>query len=390
MRILHAIGGLADYSGGPSSALVGLALAQAAKGDAVSIITGHRHGDITSREPDLRAALIDVLRVPRRSLIAELFSRLPQAVGKKVLDAEVVHIHGVWEPFLLAIAHLAASKRIPVIIRTCGMLDEWALARKRTRKVLYLKIFLSRMLTKAAALHCTSRLEARSTARQFPRARIIIEPNGIALDEFQRLPPRGSFRNNYSIGDAPLICFLGRVHPGKGVEYLLPAFAQLIHKDARLAIVGPDNGVFADQMKALARELGIASRVTFTGLLRGASRIVPLVDADLFALPSEHENFGVAVVEALAAGCPAIVSEDVGLADEIVAHEAGQATDRHPAQLAAALDEWLEDPARRGRASANARRLAISSYDWNGIATQWRTHYAALISGSLPACWSGN
>lgn len=377
MRILHAIGGLADHYGGPSNALVGLSLAQSAQGNAVSIIAVNRDGDITSRDADLHRARINVIRVPGRGKLSAPFSRLPHAVTKKVLEAEVVHIHGVWERLLITIAQVAASKKIPVIVRTCGMLDEWALSRKPWKKWLYRKLWLDNTLKKAAALHCTSAFEARSTAKALPRVKIIVEPNGISLDEFRELPPRGDFRRRYGLSDSPLITFLGRLYPGKGVEYLLPALAIMKRQDALLAIVGPDTGPFADAMKRDAYRLGLTSRVIFTGMLRGSARIPPLVDADLFALPSEHENFGVAIAEALAAGCPAIVSEHVGLADEVTAHGLGQSTTLDKISLAAALDAWLDDPERRSRVGTQARAFAFKAFDWSEIAHRWRAHYSS-------------
>jgi glycosyltransferase involved in cell wall biosynthesis len=151
-------------------------------------------------------------------------------------------------------------------------------------------------------------------------------------------------------------------------------------KDAIVAIVGPADSAFGQDMRTLAASLGIGERVVFTGLLRGHERLSPLVDADLFCLPSEHENFGVAVVEALAAGCPTIVSEHVGLADEIRRHRLGDVTTLAAESIAEALDRWLDNEAERLSARTAARRHALATYDWTAIAAIWLNEYTAILS----------
>src|SRR5262249_15680957 len=150
------------------------------------------------------------------------------------------------------------------------------------------------------------------------------EPNGINLEEFEQLPPRGTYRNRCpQLAGKRMIVFLGRVHPGKGLELLVPAFAQANITDAMLVIVGPDSENFQGGVEETFRRHNISQRVIFTGMLRGADRIAALADADLFALPSFHENFGIAVIEALAAGVPVIVSDEVNVCREIAAAQVG-------------------------------------------------------------------
>ena len=190
----------------------------------------------------------------------------------------------------------------PYVFTPHGMLDSWSLRQRWAKKRLYRWLRLDRELRGAAAFHTTSDAERREVEALGLGPRVIVEPLGIDMAEFEALPPRGTFRARYpQIGDRPLVVFLGRVHPGKGVEYLIPALGATRVRDVVLAVVGPDSKGYLAEMRKLADTHGVAERVLFTGMAVGAERIPPLVDADLFALPSDHENFGVSAVEALAA-----------------------------------------------------------------------------------------
>jgi glycosyltransferase involved in cell wall biosynthesis len=344
----------------------------------VTIVTENNEA-VGSREANLRSVGVDVVRMPVTSWTARLAVRPSPALASAVRASDVVHIHGVWEHVLHEAAAAAHAAGVPYVIRGCGMLDEWALRRKPLKKRLYIALRLGGILERAAALHCTSQMEADSTGRlnlRFPP--FILEPNGIMTAEFEPLPAYGGFRAALGIGERPLIVFLGRVHPGKGVEYLLPALDLLRTRDPVVAIVGPDASPFATQMKGLAAAVAPGVRVVFTGMMRGRERIAPLVDADVFALPSEHENFGVSVIEALAAGCPVVVSDQVSLGQEVVSQGVGTSTTLAPAAIAAALDDWLARSRSIPRPFAAARRYAFDTFDWCRISERWLAHYARL------------
>jgi len=384
MRVLHAIASLDDRQGGPSAALVGLALAQRRRGLDITILTidgGHSSPGTVA----LDEAGIDFVHI-LPAVRAARFIRPPcERVVAAVAAADVVHVHGVWDHPLWTAAAAASRARVPYLIRPCGMLDEWALRRRSFRKRVYLAWRLRRMLEQAAAVHCTTRTEARSTGRlgvRFPE--FIIEPNGIRTAEFEPLPPNGVFRTMHGIGDRPLVVFLGRVHPGKGVEYLFPAIRLLRAQDPVVAIVGPADSAFAARMKREAAALAPSARVIFTGMLRGSDRISPLVDADVCAFPSEHENFGIAVIEALAAGCPVVVSDQVALCQEISTAGAGSISTLDPDSIAAGIDAWLDRATSHPRPFAAARRFALNTFDWNRIAANWEAHYSRLAAARLP------
>jgi len=249
-------------------------------------------------------------------------------------------------------------------------------------KKLYLALRLRRDLDGAALIHVDTEGERDLVSRQGFKAPIIVVPYGVRTSEFAHLPPRGTFRERYpQLGDRSLIVFLGRIYPGKGLEYLVPAMAHVATPGAgaMLVAVGPDAQGFRGRLEQMARECGVQERVLFTGLLTGMDRVAALVDADLFALPSDHENFGVSVIEALAAGTPVIVSDQVQLYPEIIRAAVGGVAQREPRQLAAEITRWLTDHTLRRSAALKARPFALETYDWAKIARRWVDAYGRLV-----------
>ncbi len=176
-----------------------------------------------------------------------------------------------------------------------------------------------------------------------------------------------------------MVLFMSRIHFKKGLDLLVPAFAKAGVPESVLVIAGPDTDGYAATVDALVKERGLSDRVIFAGMLKGAERIAALADADLFVLPSRQENFGIAVVEALAAGCPVIVSDQVNIHQEITAAGVGGVVPLDIPALAAEIRKWMSDPELRTKAAGHARGYVRQNYDWNEIARRWVQEYASLV-----------
>jgi glycosyltransferase involved in cell wall biosynthesis len=177
-----------------------------------------------------------------------------------------------------------------------------------------------------------------------------------------------------------MILFLGRVHYGKGLEVLVPALAKMRRKDAMLVVAGPDPTGYRATIESLGRES--LERIIFTGMIGGEERLAALRDADVLALPSFHENFGLAVVESLAAGTPVVISDQVYLHPEISRAGVGAVVPLDADALARELDRWLDDEALRRDAASKAAAFVRERYDWDTIARRWVGHYAKLAGKS--------
>jgi glycosyltransferase involved in cell wall biosynthesis len=376
MRILHVTSSIDASSGGTAAAVLGLTRAQAATGMNVTLLTTDAHG-AGMQSVDAAGVATRVVGPASGKLLRH--PDLPRVTRELVAAADVVHVHALWEEAQYQAARAAREQRVPYVITPHGMLTRWSLAQRPWKKRLYMAWRLRAMLNRAALIHYTSETERTEVMPSLaPTRRSTVEPLGVALDQYRTPPPPGTFRSRYpQLGTRPIVLFLGRLHPGKGLEYLLPAMAALRHAEAVLVAVGPDSRGYRAELDRRAALLGVSDRVLFTGLLQGEEKVAALVDADIFCLPSDHENFGVAVIEALAAGAPALVSAHVPVGKEIEESGAGAVVPQEPGQLAVVLDQWLADEVRRRNAAARGKALAWARYDWVQIAMRWPAHYRA-------------
>jgi len=295
-------------------------------------------------------------------------------------------VHGVWEPLLAWAARAAVRLHVPYAVAPHGMLYPWSLNQKRLKKRLALALGYRRMLENSAFLHALNQSEEDAIAECRLKPPIWVIANGIFTEEFETLPPPGEFRRQFpALGTHPYILFLSRLHPGKGLNLLAHAFSLLARRnaDAHLVIAGPDFGAAGEFRKIIA-DLGIADRVHLVGALYGAAKLASFVDATCFCLPSEHETFSMAIVESLACGVPAVISESCHF-DEVRDVGAGLVVPRTPEAVAEALTRLMEDEAARREMGRRGREFVFENYRWPNIARQTIDAYAGWACPAPPA-----
>jgi len=147
-------------------------------------------------------------------------------------------------------------------------------------------------------------------------------------------------------------------------------------------IAGPDDSGLIPKLRRLSADLDLgAEEVVFTGPVFGENRLAALAAADVWALSSHTENFGIAVVEAAAAGCPVVISPGVNLAAELRAARAGVVAEATPEAFAAALRSVIENDSERRRLQ-NAGPEWAARYDWSRVAPQLAEMYRATAERS--------
>ena len=262
-------------------------------------------------------------------------------------DYDAWIINGLWQYQGYGASRVATELRIPYFVYPHGMLDPWnrrAHPFKYIKKLMYWLAAERSTLENASGLVFTSAEEAVLAQRYFPSSNWsqIVVGNGIAEPPPVSEAEVAAFREVYRIApDEKVMLFLSRIHPKKGIDLLLRAFARpSLYSRFVLVIAGTGEEAHVLALKNLARELRVEERVRWVGHLEGQAKWSAFRAADLFVLPSHQENFGIAVAEALAAGTPVCTTTSVNTHTFISQYRAGLVCRDEESDLARALERW--------------------------------------------------
>ncbi len=366
MRLLNVIRSVDPVKGGPVEGLRQSIIATAPQGHSRDVLTLDSPQDAWVRDfPATMHALGPV------STNYGHTSAIVPWLRENARHFDAVIVHGLWQFHGLAVRRVLHGGPVPYFVFPHGMLDPWFKREyplKHAKKWLYWPWAEYRVLRDAAAVLFTADEEARLAPQSFwlYRARPAVVGYGVVLDDAARQSSADRFLHDWPAARGKrIVLFLGRLHPKKGCDLLIEAFAQVAADDASLHLVmaGPDDrsGLRAG-LEALASRLGVADRITWTGMLTGDAKWSALQAAEVFALPSHQENFGIAVVEALAVGVPVLISDKVNIWREIVEAGAGHADSDTVPGTVATLRRWLALSA-AGRAAMKVR--AVACYQQN-------------------------
>ncbi len=280
--------------------------------------------------------------------------------------AEVVHLHGLWQGHTRRGARAARQARVPYIIASHGMAEPWALRHKAMKKRIYLSLVEKRNLQRAACLHALSRPEIGHLRALTPKTPIALVPNGVRLEPFADLPARSLLEREFpELEGKFLLLFLSRLHVKKGLDLLAQALLsiRLDHPEVHLLLAGNDDGARQPFLQQMA-SFGLASRVTCLGHVAGERAREVWGAADAFILPSYSEGFSMAILEALAARKPAIITTACHF-PELARVRGGIVVEPDRASVTQGLRELLErTPAERETLAASGRSLVESRYTW--------------------------
>lgn len=307
------------------------------------------------------------------------------------LDAQVgafniVHNHSLWvlpTHYASAAAHRHGK---PVVFSIHGALEPWAVAHSGWKKKIAARLFQNRDLSRAMCLHAVSANEVAGIRSYGLRNPVAIIPNGVDLADFDAMPPRHEADELFpSILNKKVVLFMARLHPKKGLRHLLRAWKAL-HSDFEewhLLIAGPDDGERAPA-EALVRELALERSVTFTGSLAGRAKYAALAAASVFVLPSFSEGFSMAILEAMAARLPVLITPGCNF-PQAVEQGAGvgvtpdaQGTEQGLRRMIQMSDQQRRDMGDRGR------QLVEGNYTWDAVAGQMIQVYQWMQAGGSP------
>jgi glycosyltransferase involved in cell wall biosynthesis len=385
MRVVHVTPYFAPayVYGGPPRSVLALCQGLQAAGVDVEVVTTVANGptDLPASPPAgdgvSRFEGVPVHYAPR-AVPGVLFNAAIAAPLRRALaDADLCHIHGLWTLPAWTAARLAGQMNVPYIISPRGMLQPAALGRRQWRKRLAYLLVERRHLAGAIRVHATSAQEAAALTGFVDRSRIITVPNSVEIDGAARAVAGARARLGIEPG-APLIVFLGRIHPIKRLDLLAEAVTELrrTHPAATLALAGPDEGGLSPLQPLLA---GLGPHLRVLGPIGDAVKWDLLKEATALVLCSDSENFGTAVVEAMAAGCPVVATKTCPWA-ELAESGSGFWVRQDAQAIAAALARLVADPAAAAEMGTRGRASARGRYDKRVIGAAMAACYQDVLA----------
>ncbi|PLZ16285.1 hormogonium polysaccharide biosynthesis glycosyltransferase HpsP [Fischerella thermalis] len=390
MHILQIVPSISLIYGGPSQMVLGLAPALTKEGVKVTVITTDSNGDNGQKPLDV------TLNVPIQKDGYEIiyfrcapFRRykfsldLCNWLNRHAQEFHIAHIHALFSPISSAAAAICRQRQLPYILRPLGTLDPADLRKKKYLKQIYAAILERANIANAAALHFTSIQEAKISERFGVATRDLVIPLGV-------IPPKKNeenlIRKQFGIAaNVPLVLFMSRIDPKKGLSLLIPALENLLAEGLNfhfvLAGTNPQDPAYEQKIKSQIANSSLRSHTSITGFVTGELKSSLLQAADLFVLPSYYENFGIAVAEAMVAGTPVVISDQVHICQQVQESQSGWVTTTDVLALTGSLRTALQNPAECQRRGLNAKEYALHNYSWDAIARQTIQAYKEILVG---------
>jgi glycosyltransferase involved in cell wall biosynthesis len=305
-------------------------------------------------------------------------------VRTDVANADLVHVHGLWNLPSTVACRLAARARTPYVVTPHGMLTRWSLARSQLKKRLYGALVERENLSRAAAIHFLNASEREESLGYGLAAPTFVLANGVDEGLLRMERSRTAMETLCpEVRGRTVVLFLGRLHHKKGLDRLLAAFADARGSvdDLHLLIAGPDEGGYQRRLQELVEELSLHPAVTFLGEVLGARKSAVLAGADLFALISREEGDSVAVKEAMAVGLPVIITDSCRL-PEVGRSGAGRIVPPDVESVSRELVRFAGDPEARSETGSRGRALVRSHFASTEIGRRMLAEYARIMSSS--------
>lgn len=361
LRVLHVIPSISTADGGPTRAVMLMERTLRELGiDVTTLTTDHDIGVQAMRWQ----AVASGGRVYVRKWL-DWYKVAPGAIPylvRHIRDFDVVHIHALFSFTSTIAAWAAHAGGVPYVVRPLGTLSPYGLSQRRRRlKRLSMAAIEGPILRRAAAVHCTSRMEEAEVSDLGIPLRSEVIPLGVEAIAVGAKPAAG---HRERASPRRRILFLSRLDPKKNVESLIDAIAssERLRSETSLVIAGDGERGYVETLKSRADSVGIGRIVTWCGHVEGDRKASLLGGAHVFVLPSVSENFGIAAVEAMLAGVPCVLAPGVAIAEDVHAAGAGLVAGPDPGELATAIVRLLDDHSLHASMSRQAQAHAMKTY----------------------------
>ncbi len=326
MRLLYLIPSLNPVAGGPVENLRQCATAMSEMGHSTEVATLDKPESRWVREFPFPATGVG----PAIGSYAYA-PRLVRWLKRNASDHDVVIVRGIWQYHSFACWRALRGSNTPYVVFTHGMLDPWfkrTYPWKHAKKWMYWPWAEYRVLRDARAVLFTceeERLLARKSFFLYRCNEQVVSYGTATSTQDPDVCKAAFFERHPELKGKRFLLFMGRIHPKKGCDLLIEAFASVRQENPEccLVIAGPDQAGMQSQLMALARRRQVADRISWTGMISGSIKQGAIEAAEAFILPSHQENFGIVVAEALASGKPVLISNKVNIWREIEQDGAG-------------------------------------------------------------------
>lgn len=373
MKILQVVGTLNAAAGGPVEGLIQQGIQMRARGHEVHTACLDNPGVAL----DERIASPAVYLLGPRISGYGFAARLEPWLREHGAHFDVIIVHGLWQYPGYCVAKVARELGLKYVVFLHGMLDPWfarAFPLKHLKKWLYWPWAEYRTLRDASLVLFTTAEELRLARESFwlYKARERLVGYGISSRAIPIGAAKEAFLNCFpSLRTTRNLLYLSRIHPKKGGDLLIRAFATVAARDSSLHLVmaGPDETGWKDKLLAEARQLGIGDRVTFTGMLKGEMKWGAYDASEVFVLPSHQENFGIVVAEALASSLPVLTTFNVNIWREIQDASAGLIEEDTQKGTERVLDHWLSlQPNQKAQMKQRALECFNKNFEISNVA----------------------
>lgn len=364
MRVLHAVRDLDARSGGPSRSVTATAEYLSREGFECGVLYSRQKGEVFYRAGEVE-------RFSRHEISGKVrASNLDAVLCDRQID--VLHIHGIWTRWLHHACVNASRRSLPYAIAPRGMLEPWAMKQKWLKKRLAWWTYQRRDLQSAARIHATSELEKQAIEALGIKTPCVVIPNGVEIPDSVAVQPK-----SHDSGKMRVL-FLSRLHPKKGADLLVEAWARVHPSGWECVIAGPDDSGYAKEIKRLISKYQLEGSIHVYPEIEDQQKWQAYRESSLFVLPSHSENFGLVVAEAFGAGLPVITTTKTPWA-RVNADRSGWCVDDTIDGITSALRaatgfdrHVLSEMGARGRA------VVEREYSWRATATQLMCMYHAM------------
>ncbi len=301
-------------------------------------------------------------------------------IYKDIKMSDIVHIQAIFNTPIPISLFWARFYNKPTVLTPRGGLGKWVMSNGSSFKKLWLKLFI-KPFANCVVWHATAEQEKQEILSHFPKAKVVIIPNGIYVDEFKKsnMLEKKEYLKKYTSKNIDninkIIVSMGRLQKKKGFDILIDSFHKILIQfpNSCLLIAGPDEGE-KKNLKKQIKNLHLSNNIFLIGNIENQDKVDFLANADLFVLPSHNENFGNVYLESLATGTPIIASLGTPWS-EVEKYDCGKWVENSVGKTSEAMIEMLSKD--RKKMKENSLRLA-NQYDWSGIAMKFKNLFEEI------------